>query len=108
MSVLVVDVLRHEVSVDSCAVHLTPTEFAMLLRLVTADGRVVHRDQLARAAGQFMLTIKPVRRTIDAHIYRIRRKLGELADDRKGLRYIAPVYSLGYCCRASLTVRRDR
>lgn len=49
---LVVDLERHVVKVDGAAVHLTPTEFKLLARLVHNAGQVVtHRQLLAHVWG---------------------------------------------------------
>lgn len=49
---LVVDLPRHQVLRDGAEVHLTPTEFALLARLVRSAGQVVtHRQLLADVWG---------------------------------------------------------
>lgn len=45
---LVVDLDKHAVTLDGQAVHLTPTEFNLLARLVRSVGRVVTHRQLLR------------------------------------------------------------
>jgi len=47
-----VDIERHSVEVDGAPVHLTPTEFKLLARLVRNTGQVVtHRQLLADVWG---------------------------------------------------------
>jgi two-component system KDP operon response regulator KdpE len=49
---LVVDIAAHRVTLDGAPVHLTPTEFALLARLVRQAGQVVtHRQLLADVWG---------------------------------------------------------
>lgn len=49
---LLVDVVAHRVGVDGQDIHLTPTEFKLLARLVRSVGRVVtHRQLLADVWG---------------------------------------------------------
>ena len=61
---------------DGEVVHLTPTEFDLLLRLADAPGAVVGRDQLLaevwgwRGGGS-------TTRTVDTHVAALRRKLGD-------------------------------
>lgn len=89
---LVVDRDRHEVTVDGRPVALTRIEMALLTALLEAGGRVLSRDQLLDAAhgrGEaFVLD-----RTVDAHVRRLRCKLG---DDPAEPRYVATVRGIGY------------
>jgi DNA-binding response OmpR family regulator len=89
---LVVDRDRHEVTVDGRPVPLTPIEFSLLAALVEAGGRVLTREQLLDAVhgpGEaFVLD-----RTVDVHVRRLRRKLG---DDPARPRFVATVRGVGY------------
>lgn len=89
---LVVDRDRRRVTVDGAGVELTRIELELLLALLDADGRVLTRDQLLDAVhghGEaFVLD-----RTIDAHIKRLRAKLG---DDPEAPRFVATVRGVGY------------
>ena len=53
---------------------LTPTEFSLLLTLMRAPGRVFSRGELIGAA---MPESDALERTVDAHLTRVRRKLGQ-------------------------------
>ncbi|MEO7117784.1 MAG: response regulator transcription factor [Candidatus Limnocylindrales bacterium] len=87
-----VDPSRHEVRRGERLVPLTYVEFRLLERLLTADGRVLSRDQLMDAAyGDEAGDV--LDRTIDVHIGRLRDKLG---DDADRPRYIATVRGVGY------------
>jgi DNA-binding response OmpR family regulator len=71
---------------------LTAVEFRLLAALLEADGRVLTRDQLLDAVygpdeGEVL------DRTIDAHVRRLRHKLG---DDPEQPRHVATVRGVGY------------
>jgi DNA-binding response OmpR family regulator len=89
---LMIDRDRHEVTVDGRPVSLTPIEFALLAALIEAGGRVLTREQLLDAVygrGEaFVLD-----RTVDVHVRRLRRKLG---DDPARPRFVATVRGVGY------------
>jgi DNA-binding response OmpR family regulator len=75
---LVVDLAKHQVSVDGEPVTLTATEMRLLHFLASHPGRVFSRDQLlSRAIGDHAVVID---RNIDVHIGAIRRKLGRCRD----------------------------
>ena len=85
---LVIDTLKHEVTVDGESVTLTPTEFRLLLCLAAHPGRVFARDYLvSRVIGE---GVSVVDRTIDVHVQSIRKKLGaqrELVQTVRGVGY---------------------
>jgi DNA-binding response OmpR family regulator len=89
---LVLDRDRYEVSVEGRPVPLTRIEFALLSALVEAGGRVLSREQLLDAVHgtdeAFVMD-----RTVDAHVRRLRRKLG---DDAQNPRFVATVRGVGY------------
>jgi DNA-binding response OmpR family regulator len=89
---LTIDPARFEVRRGDTIVPLTNVEFRLLMALVSADGRVLTRDQLLDVVyGQDDATI--LDRTIDVHVGRLRDKLG---DDAAAPRYIATVRGVGY------------
>ena len=70
---LVIDFGRHEVLRDGEAVSLTPTEFSLLALLASRPGRVVSRtEMIAQVWGQ---GAELDARSVDAHVYRLRRKI---------------------------------
>ncbi|UDY36802.1 response regulator transcription factor [Dermatobacter hominis] len=71
---------------DGDPVHLTPTEFDLLLHLFEADGSVCTRDQLLGAVWGYRDGSGA--RTVDSHVRSLRRKLG---DD-----VIRTVHAVGY------------
>jgi DNA-binding response OmpR family regulator len=89
---LTIDPARFEVRRGEQIVPLTKVEFRLLLALVSADGRVLTRDQLLDVVyGQDDSEV--LDRTIDVHIGRLRDKLG---DDAASPRYVATVRGVGY------------
>jgi DNA-binding winged helix-turn-helix (wHTH) protein len=70
---LVIDLGRHQVLRDGDKVALTPTEFNLLPLLASRPGRVVSRVELTKRVWGEGAELDP--RSIDAHIYRLRRKL---------------------------------
>lgn len=94
--------LVHLVHRDGETVHLTPTEFDLLVRLAEHPGAVVGREQLltdvwgwrdlaAGGSGSGTTT-----RTVDSHVAALRRKLG---DD-----VVRTVHGVGYASGASTPV----
>src|SRR4051794_28029450 len=82
---------RHEVLLRGACVSLTRAEFRLLHALMSADGRVLTRDQLIDVLhGVDGLVLD---RTVDVHIGRLRQKLG---DDPRAPRYVATVRGVGY------------
>ena len=89
---LVLDPDRHEVTLAGRPVALTAVEFRLLAAVLGAKGRVLSRDQLLDAVygrGE----VEVLDRTIDAHVRRLRAKLG---DDPERPRYVATVRGVGY------------
>ena len=89
---LVLDPAAVEVTVDGRVLELTPFEFRILESLMQRPGRVLSRDALINAlhGDDDPGIIDP---TIDVHLGRLRRKLG---DDPAAPRWISTVRSVGY------------
>jgi len=88
---VVVDLGRRLVRRGGAAVELTAVEFALLELLMRAAGTVVRRDDLARGAlGRNLL---PFDRSIDVHVSRMRKKLGQRPD---GGERITTLRAVGY------------
>jgi DNA-binding response OmpR family regulator len=85
---LEVDRTRHVVRWKGEAIHLTAKEFALLLALVEARGRVLSRQQLLEDLWGY--SYAEGTRTVDVHVRRLREKLPGLADR------LITVKSLGY------------
>ncbi len=75
---LVVDVGRHEVTVDGAPISFTATELRLLHFLASHPGRVFTRDHLlSRVIGEDAVVLD---RNIDVHIGALRKKLGRHRD----------------------------
>jgi DNA-binding response OmpR family regulator len=91
VSDLEIDLEAHQVTKGGEAVDLTPTEFALLVMLISQPGRVFTRLQLLE--GSQGAAYEGYERTVDAHIKNLRAKLE--ADPRQP-RYIETVFGVGY------------
>jgi two-component system, OmpR family, response regulator len=87
---IVVDVGARAAQVEGKPIELTGLEFDILVALLRRAGRVVPRAALLTEAGRGDVTVSE--RTVDVHISRLRRKLGE--DSR--LPRIRTVRGVGY------------
>ncbi|MCS6896341.1 MAG: response regulator transcription factor [Nitrospira sp.] len=85
---LVLDPLRHEVTVDGREVSLTAKEFGLLEQLLRHPGRVMTRDVLLNAVWGY--NYYGTTRTVDVHIRRLKLKIPLLNNA------IISIKSLGY------------
>jgi DNA-binding response OmpR family regulator len=68
----------YEVKCCDEAIALTPSEFKLMLALANSRGRVLTRDGLiSQVQGE---GVAVVGRTVDTHVFGLRKKLGECAD----------------------------
>lgn len=74
---LEVDEGRHQVSVEGEVVALTVKEFDLLCALMSANGRVLNRDQIMETVWGYSNAVDIESRTVDVHIRRLREKLGK-------------------------------
>lgn len=89
---LVLDPRRVEVALDGALIQVTPSEFRLLHALMSRPGRVFSRDELIDVLhGLDDPGITD--RTIDVHLGRLRRRLGDAAANP---RFIATVRTVGY------------
>jgi len=88
------DLERHRCDLAGRELVLTVTEFDLLHALLSAPGRVLSRAQLIERAydGDHHVT----ERTVDSHVRRLRKKLGDAGVDP-----IETVYGVGYRLRES-------
>lgn len=70
---LVIDEDRHEVTVRGDPVELTPTEWALLVALTGAPGRVFSRAELINRVRGY--EFDGYERTVDSHVKNLRRKI---------------------------------
>ncbi|MEM9080162.1 MAG: response regulator transcription factor [Verrucomicrobiota bacterium] len=88
---LVVNEAVHTVVLDDEPLDLTALEFAILVTLMRARGRVKSREQLIEEVSERKFDIFD--RSIDVHISALRRKL---KDNAKEPRFIKTVRAVGY------------
>jgi DNA-binding response OmpR family regulator len=74
---LIVDFMRHVITLDGHLLELSPTEFNLLAYLVSEAPRVVSPQELTRGAQGYECEPWEARDTVRFHIYRIRRKVKE-------------------------------
>ncbi len=88
---LVIDTLKHEVTLREKQVRLTVTEFKLLRHLVLNPGRAFTRNELLDAVlGPDAFVID---RNVDVHVATLRKKLGAFG------RHIETIRGLGYRMR---------
>ena len=101
---LTLDPNTAELVLDGRVVGATPIEFRLLQALMGRPGRVFSRDELITAVhGDDDPGI--IDRTVDVHVGRLRRKLG---DDAGAPRFIATVRTMGYKFVAPVEKRPPR
>jgi DNA-binding response OmpR family regulator len=88
---LMVDPLRHRVTLGGHAVELTPTEFNLLLTLMRHPGIVFSRSELMDKRHN--TDYGSLERTLDSHIRNLRRKI---EPDTTSPQFIQTVYGVGY------------
>lgn len=85
---LYIHFLKYIISYKNEDVHLTPSEFKLLASLFKARGLVLTRDQLiAQIQGD---EVNVTGRTIDTHVFALRRKLGDWSS------HIETIRGVGY------------
>jgi two-component system OmpR family response regulator len=92
-----IDVDSRRVRCDGDDVELTGLEFDVLVALVRRAGRVVPRSALLAYAGRDDVSVSE--RTVDVHISKLRKKLG---DDPRSPRRIRTVRGVGYTMSRSV------
>jgi two-component system, OmpR family, response regulator len=88
---IVIDVSSRAAEVDGRELTLTGLEFDILLALVRRAGRVIPRNMLLSEAGRNDVIVGE--RTVDVHISRLRKKIG---DDPKNPQRIRTIRGMGY------------
>ena len=85
------DMRQRAVHVGETQIHLTPTEIRLLALLMREPGRTFTRDQIIDRV--FGYDFEGFDRSVDSHVYSLRRKLEAAARDK---RYIHTIYGVGY------------
>ncbi|HXX40867.1 MAG TPA: response regulator [Chthoniobacterales bacterium] len=75
---IMIDPVRHQVSVEGKQINLTSLEFRLLRTLMQRRGRVQDRDRLLNEVWGYESVIDT--RTVDTHVRRLREKLGKSGD----------------------------
>lgn len=81
---LFIDFGKVEVRVGEEMIHLTPSEFKLLGFLLKSRGKVLSRDQLIDLIQGHDVSVTG--RTIDTHVFALRKKLGTWADNIETIR----------------------
>jgi DNA-binding response OmpR family regulator len=87
---LEIDAQKHTVMLDGQYLHLTPSEFDLLVLLARHPGQTLTRQQLMD--DLYGGAASSVDRSVDSHIKNLRRKLESASD----MRFIETVYGVGY------------
>jgi DNA-binding response OmpR family regulator len=85
----IVDFQSQSAFVDSAAMTLTRKEFELLATLANNAGEIVPREVLLQDIWGYSREIRT--RTLDVHIRRLRKKLGQYGD-----KYIETIFGVGY------------
>ncbi|MGC8461046.1 MAG: response regulator [Candidatus Dormibacteria bacterium] len=88
---LTIDLGRRQVYRDGEEIPLTLTEFNLLALLASRPGQVMSRAELLRKVWGYEVEIET--RTVDAHVYRLRRKI---EPDAEKPTYVHSVPGIGY------------
>lgn len=86
------DKTGHLVEIGEQTVELTPSEFDLLAKLMSAPGRTYSRSELLEALGESTF-LEGYERTVDVHIHNLREKI---EPDPSQPIYIQTVYGTGY------------
>lgn len=89
---LVLDIEKHECTLNEKALPLTPTEFSILAILCRERGRVVSSEELFHEIWKDEYYSK-TNNTITVHIRHLREKMGDSFEEPK---YIKTVWGCGY------------
>lgn len=91
---IVVDMGTRSVFCREAVVELTAVEFDLLVTLLRSAGRVVSRDEISRTV--LARELMPLDRSIDMHVCRVRKKLGQPASGKDRIKTVRAVGYM-YC-----------
>ena len=86
---LTIDFDHQSASLDNQRMVLTRKEYDLLALLVQHAGEIIPRDALLMRVWGYGADIRT--RTLDVHVRRLRKKLGNFADQ-----YIETIFGIGY------------
>ncbi len=89
---LIVDSIRHVITLDGVLLELSPTEFDLLAYLVSEAPRVVPPQELIREVQGYSSTAQEAAETIRSHMSHIRRK----AQSAAGRSVVRTARGIGY------------
>ena len=89
---IIVDPIRHVITLDGKLLDLTVVEFGLLSYLVSQAPRVVSAEELVREVRGYESTLWEARDIVRSHIYHIRRKANAIA----GREVVRTVRGVGY------------
>ncbi len=90
---LIIDLMRHVITLDGHLLELSPTEFALLAYLVSEAPRILPPSELVREVQGYESETWEARDIIRYHIYRIRQKIKQ-STGREDV--IKTVHGVGY------------
>ena len=90
---LIVDFMRHVITLDGQLLEISPTEFNILAYLLSEAPRIVSAPELLREIEGYASNAWEARNIIRYHIYRIRQKVKEASG---GCEIIQTVRGVGY------------
>jgi DNA-binding response OmpR family regulator len=88
---LIVDLLRHVITVDGHLLDLSPTEFGLLACLIRKAPQIVSPQELVRDVQGYETEQWEASETIRQHIYRIRQKIKETTERTDVIRTVRGV-----------------
>ncbi len=89
---IVLNQSTYEVKIGGELVHFTPSEFKILSQMILNQGKVLSRDQLIESVQGEGITVTG--RTVDTHVFGLRKKLGTESE------WIETIRGIGYRVRA--------
>lgn len=92
---LIVDFMRHVITLEGHLLELSPTEFDLLAYLVSESPRVIAPQELIREVQGYESETWDASDTVRYHIYRLRQKI-QAAAHRSGADIIKTVRGVGY------------
>ena len=90
---LIIDFVRHVITLDNHLLELSPTEFNLLAYLISEAPRVIPPQELVREVQRYETQPWEASETVRYHIYRIRQKI-KATTNRKDI--IRTVRGVGY------------